>query len=70
MDPNTCLEELRALYNEVLIKGGLASSDKVTRFAELVEALDEWMSMGGAKPKEWQRNDWIKWATSNIGRGV
>jgi len=59
MDPNANLEEQRRLTQKLLsLTVGEADlpdlhSDAV-RLAELVEALDVWLTRGGFLPSEWQ----------------
>lgn len=63
MDPNANLEEQRKLAKWLLIqlstdKAMLAefdSADEAARLAELVQALDEWLSGGGFLPKDWNK---------------
>ncbi len=52
MDPNACLNELRALNERV--RDGVAEPWQVERLAELFEALDEWLSKGGFTPEAWK----------------
>lgn len=54
MDPNANLEELRGLYRTIL-DNGQDTFDDATRLAELVEALDGWLSKGGFLPSEWAK---------------
>lgn len=61
MDPNATLEEMRRVAD------GFADGDfeaeggdtlkvaKGERLAELVQALDDWMTKGGFAPKDWQK---------------
>lgn len=49
MDPNANLAELRELASAQL-NGGQTDPD---RMAELVEALDEWITRGGFLPADW-----------------
>lgn len=51
MDPNATLAELRALLGEDRVW----DSDDIDRMAELIRALDGWMSSGGFLPKAWDR---------------
>ncbi len=60
MDPNVNLLEQRRLSNELLngIVDGVATGKlmiKAERLAELVLALDTWITNGGFKPREWIR---------------
>ncbi len=68
MDPNANLEELLSLAHQVIeaqddddgeqddhtFPDGLDRSD-LYRFAELVEALDGWITRGGFKPTRWAK---------------
>jgi hypothetical protein len=47
MDPNTALAEIRDLAKNA------STYDEWHRLAELVTALDEWISKGGFFPREW-----------------
>jgi len=53
MDPNNNLQEQRRIAKAIL-----ANPDEQTygavRLAELVEALDEWISRGGFRPTSWK----------------
>lgn len=51
MDPNANLEEMLSLARAQL-EYGFADAD---RLAELVLAMDEWMSKGGFPPKKWEK---------------
>lgn len=54
MDPNACLMELRELTR--MVNDGEAFAERnLERIAELVEALDGWLSRGGFLPTVWQR---------------
>jgi hypothetical protein len=61
MDPNVNLVEQRRLAARIIAafdsKGGKGGPDRdsVSRLAELVEALDGWLSKGGALPAAWRR---------------
>lgn len=52
MDPNETLAKLRRLAANVHNYG--AEYDDGEEFAELVVALDEWLSQGGFLPADWQ----------------
>ncbi len=54
MDPSETLKRLRELVTSVR-KG--CGSDRESEFAELVEALDKWLRMGGVLPLEWRYSD-------------
>lgn len=51
MDPNATLAEIRALV-AACQAGDIIDGD---RLAELVSALDEWITGGGFLPAAWQR---------------
>jgi len=51
MDPNANLKEMRMLV-QTHLNAPLDGFD-VERLVELVEALDEWISKGGALPRAW-----------------
>lgn len=51
MDPNANLAEQRRIVARIL--DGDDSADW-SRLAELVQALDEWLTAGGFLPGEWQ----------------
>ncbi len=53
MDPNANLAEQRRIRNAIRI--GQYTRNDVDRLAELIEALDEWISRGGFLPEAWQR---------------
>jgi hypothetical protein len=57
MDPNACLEEIRRIANDFVDCGVSQRSARLKgeRFAELFEALDEWISNGGFLPHAWSR---------------
>lgn len=59
MDPNANLEEQRRLAKQILSAGRGPKQnltlDRAHRLAELVEALDEWISGGGFLPADWQK---------------
>jgi hypothetical protein len=70
MDPDANLKEQRSLAREILARwddcaddGTLTESQtialafKANRLAELVEALDQWITAGGFLPAAWQRSD-------------
>ena len=54
MDPNACLTELRALVAQQL-KDEPLSEDDCNRMAELVDALDGWLSKLGFLPTAWAK---------------
>jgi hypothetical protein len=47
MDPNTNLEQIRALVAERIEAGD--------ELVELVEALDNWITRGGFLPRDWKK---------------
>lgn len=58
MDPNSNLREQLELANR-LVDGKVSAVDVATsrvadRLAELVVALHEWLSRGGALPNDWE----------------
>lgn len=57
MDPNETLRRLRGLTERVHC-GEVMSDDEIENvmeeLAELVDALDEWITKGGFLPKAWQ----------------
>lgn len=55
MDPNACLEEIRELVSDIFAddKSNIDSLRRGDRLAELVEALDGWLSKGGFLPADW-----------------
>lgn len=58
MDPNENLREqieLAAAILEANDDDDAAILDNATRLAELVEALDGWLSKGGFLPERWTR---------------
>ncbi len=53
MDPNENLKRQRVLVKRIL--NSLRASEQSTELAELVEALDQWITNGGFLPKPWAR---------------
>jgi hypothetical protein len=59
MDPDEALREMRKL-SETLIRCGddhihlEAYAEDVVRLAELVQAIDGWLSKGGFLPRGWE----------------
>ena len=51
MDPNEALKQIRQLVTSILNKD--YDYDMVVELAETFCGLDEWISKGGFKPKEW-----------------
>lgn len=57
MDPDAALEELRALmYRHSSTGGATMTKAERSRFFDLVEALDGWLTKGGFLPKGWMNN--------------
>jgi hypothetical protein len=57
MDPNANLTEMRELA-QTLLDNNADLSDfcaQAERLAELVQALDEWLTRGGFLPRDWKR---------------
>ena len=58
MDPDANLKEQRNIIeriNDNLWSESGEPHPLLPRLAELVKALDEWITKGGALPKAWQR---------------
>lgn len=55
MDPNTCLEELRKLLAKYKQQKDQLDETDVQDLVIRAEALDDWMSKGGAMPGAWTR---------------
>jgi hypothetical protein len=55
MDPNANLEEMREIAKTILSGEEYDTGYDAVRLAELVEALDEWITKGGFLPKAWSR---------------
>jgi hypothetical protein len=53
MDPNANLAEQRRIVTRV-IAGDDSDAAHLARLADLVQALDEWISRGGFLPDAWQ----------------
>jgi hypothetical protein len=47
MDPNACLAEIRQIVSNF-------DDDDFPRLADLIAALDGWITDGGFKPTEWE----------------
>jgi hypothetical protein len=55
MDPDANLAEMRDLSTRILgDTTDTINSDEAIRLAELVQALDGWLSGGGFPPKAWR----------------
>lgn len=57
MDPNTALDRLRELARQLLDGNhidDIAALALAVGACEQFEALDQWLSNGGFKPKEWE----------------
>ena len=52
MDPDACLDEIRSILAENDSADLWQSAD---RLAELVDALDDWITKGGWLPDDWRR---------------
>jgi hypothetical protein len=56
MDPNATLFEIRQLTAAIDVASDpVAAASQGERLAELVDALDEWLSKHGFLPDDWQR---------------
>lgn len=58
MDPNATLRDLRDLVREESLDGDWAAetaAERCAQYAELLTALDEWLSKGGFLPAAWVR---------------
>lgn len=59
MDPNANMREQRELAESIAAgfddDDNPPDMDDARRLAELVLALDEWLSKGGFRPSRWQR---------------
>lgn len=55
MDPDANLEEQRELVKRINNALVTLDPDTYERLAELVEALDQWLSNGGFLPRDWRR---------------
>jgi hypothetical protein len=51
MDPDENLKEQREIVDRILD----GNEENYVKLAELVEALDKWISKGGFLPKAWAR---------------
>lgn len=54
MDPNANLEEQRELAKAIL-ESHSWQKESIQRLAELVQALDRWLSGGGFLPQDWNK---------------
>lgn len=57
MDPNTALDEIRDLYEQIIDDRANANDvadDDVDRLVDLIDALDEWITNGGFLPDDWK----------------
>lgn len=60
MDPDIVLRRTRELVASILVayedegSNGI-NQDDAADLAEYVNSLDEWLSKGGFKPKDWQK---------------
>lgn len=55
MDPNTCLDEIRDLVDDVQNTYGFNDEAIAVQLAQKIVALDGWLNRGGFLPKDWQR---------------
>jgi hypothetical protein len=64
MDPNATLAEIRQLVQRIELESKYGDewegktrkvADMASRLAELIKALDEWLSKGGFRPSAWQQ---------------
>jgi hypothetical protein len=53
MDPNANLAEQRRIRSRII--AGEELDGDAQRLADLVEALDNWISRGGFLPRDWQQ---------------
>lgn len=56
MDPNANLEEQRSLVQWLIAHPDEDTSTEAARLADLVQALDEWLTGGGFLPNPWRRD--------------
>lgn len=57
MDPNVTLARIRILSNLLLHGHGFSMSEQVSmaeELAELIQALDDWMTRQGMSPRDWK----------------
>ena len=52
MDPNETLEQIRKLYNQIILTGDTSTAEDL---AELIGSLDGWITMGGFLPDAWKK---------------
>jgi hypothetical protein len=59
MDPNKCLKELRSLLKDCMRQGeeGMDRPQDFFDLSDKIQALDEWLTKGGALPKDWQHGE-------------
>jgi hypothetical protein len=55
MDPNVILEEIRGLYKAILEPTTQLDLNDVEHLARHIESLDNWLTMGGFTPDDWNR---------------
>lgn len=65
MDPNANLKEILELAKWIEDNGNYVVREHASRLAELVLALNEWITKGGFLPSRWQKPvDAISYLTS------
>lgn len=55
MDPNETLRLIRKTLPNVNMDRWEGADEAAVRLTELVQALDEWLSKGGALPADWNK---------------
>ena len=55
MDPDEALKQIRRLAKDIYDGPHRPSNEMGVWLAELVSALDEWLSKGGFPPKAWAK---------------
>lgn len=53
MDPDACLNAIRRVVARIVNDGAVCATADTERLAELVDALDEWITRGGFLPSAW-----------------
>jgi len=54
VDPNATLKELRDLVSDAIDRDERLNTEDTYRLAELVRALDGWLTKGGFLPQAWE----------------